>query len=45
MRRIGAALAFPLSIKQRRMLESMVLPVVDRERINIETTGSAQETV
>ena len=29
MRRIAAALAFPLSPKQRRTLESMVLPAVD----------------
>jgi len=48
MRRIAAALAFPLSSNQRRTLESMVLPGVDDDTTNNSTTisktiGSAQE--
>lgn len=47
MRRIAAALAFPLTAKQRRVLESMVLPAIEPDMENRTTnstaTGSAQE--
>jgi CRISPR-associated protein Csx17 len=38
-RRIAAALAFPLTTRQRRTLESMVLPAID----DVATTGPLQE--
>ena len=43
-RRIAAALAFPLSLKQRQMLESMVLPAVDDDTANSRAHGSTQES-
>jgi len=43
MRRIAAALAFPLSLKQRRTLEGMVLPAVDDATISSAATRSSQE--
>jgi CRISPR-associated protein Csx17 len=43
MRRIAAALTFPLHPKQRRTLESMVLPAVVDDTTNSKATGSAQE--
>jgi CRISPR-associated protein Csx17 len=43
MRRIAAALAFPLTKAQRRILESIVLPSIDAVTINPPTTESLQE--
>ena len=43
MRRIAAALAFPLHPTQRRTLESMVLPAIVDDTTNSTTSGSAQE--
>ncbi len=43
MRRIAAALAFPLTLRQRRTLESMVLPSIDAATANTTTTESLQE--
>ena len=43
MRRIAAALAFPLHPKQRRTLESMVLPAIVVDATKSKTIGSAQE--
>jgi len=43
MRRIAAALAFPLTTKQRRTLEGMVLPPIDAATTNTTTAESFQE--
>jgi CRISPR-associated protein Csx17 len=43
MRRIAAALAFPLTVDQRRVLESTVLPAIDETITNRTTLESKQE--
>ena len=43
MRRVAAALAFPLSSGQRRILESMVLPLSDEVAVDTTTLETLQE--